>query len=71
MHTNLEAPRRRVGPLDLDVSNGRLDYGFDVNRCVGEGAQVYPRGVRGLGRRPFLTAHKLPAGLPRLMSLRN
>ncbi len=44
MHTNLEAARRRVGPLGRDVSNGRRDYGFDVNRRVGEEAQVYPRG---------------------------
>jgi len=44
MHTNLEAARNRVGPLGLDVRNGRLDCGFDVNRHVGEDAQVYPRG---------------------------
>lgn len=44
MHTNLEAPRKRLGPFGLAVSNGRLDYSFDVNRRVGEEAQVYLRG---------------------------
>ena len=53
MHTNLEAARSRVGPLGLDVRNGRLDCGFDVNRHVGEEAQVYPRGSEAWGRGLF------------------
>ena len=44
MRTNLEAARSWVSPLGLDARIGRLDCGFDVNRHVGEEAQVYPRG---------------------------
>ena len=44
MQTNLKAVRSRVGPLGLDVRDGRLDCCFDFNRHVGEEAQVYPRG---------------------------